>query len=79
MPKKNDNLGKGSITVRNFIHNMAKSHGHKRYWCLDDNMTGYYRFHKSTRIKIKSPVVFRICEDFCDRYKKTVGLGFIRQ
>ena len=38
------NLGKGSIPVRNFVWEHAKSAGHKGYWICDDNIRHLYRW-----------------------------------
>ena len=71
MNKKYDNLGKGSIPVRNWIDKKVKKSmkGTLKYWCLDDNMNGFYRFYKNTRIEMRTPLIFRITEEFSDRYE----------
>lgn len=56
----------GSIPVRNFIMEHSKHLGFKSYWCLDDNLDGFYRFYKNSRIKIKSGICFRMIEDYMD-------------
>jgi hypothetical protein len=70
MPPEMDNLGKGSIPVRNFIWDKAFSDNgpNSRHWCLDDNMDGFYRFYKNQRVKCESPVCFRQCEIMTDMY-----------
>lgn len=70
MPPEMDNLGKGSIPVRNFIWDKAiEMNGeNSRHWCLDDNMDGFYRFYKNQRIKCESPICFRQCEKMTDRF-----------
>lgn len=70
MPPAMDNLGKGSIPVRNFIWDKAiEMNGeNSRHWCLDDNMDGFYRFYKNQRIKCESPICFRQCEIMTDKF-----------
>lgn len=69
MEKKYDNLGCGSIPVRNWIQKRSKRLGVKKYWCIDDNIDGFFRFYKNTRIEMRTPLVFRLTEEFADRYE----------
>ena len=73
LPNEYLNKNQGSIPVRNFIWEYSKKQGHKRHWCLDDNIDGFYRFHKNARIKVKSGVCFKVLEDYTDRFSN-VGL-----
>jgi len=78
MPPENDNLGQGSIPVRNFLWQHAiDNHGglEGKHWCLDDNMDGFYRFHKNTRIKCKNPIALRQCEILADKYDNVYMAG----
>jgi len=68
MSPEKDNLGKGSIPVRNFVDDYCRKNKEKKYWLMDDNMNGFYMFHKNCRREIRSPVFLRICEEFSDRY-----------
>lgn len=70
MPPEMDNLGKGSIPVRNFIWDKAiEMNGeNSRHWCLDDNMDGFYRFYKNQRVRCESPICLRQCEIMTDRF-----------
>ena len=56
----------GSIPVRNFIWAHSKYIGATHHWCLDDNLDGFFRLHKNARIPIKTPVCFRMIEDYMD-------------
>ena len=69
MEEKNNNLGQGSIPVRNWIDSYCLEGQYKKYWLLDDNMNGFYRYEKNTRLEMTSSTFFRICEEFSDRYK----------
>ena len=40
----------------------------KRHWVMDDNLDGFYRLNKNQRIKVADGAIFRVMEDFVDRY-----------
>src|SRR6056300_1653245 len=63
------NHGMGSGPARNFCWEHSIENGHKRHWILDDNIQDFYRLHNNARYRVKSPVFFRVMEDFVDRYK----------
>jgi hypothetical protein len=63
------NHGMGSGPSRNACWEDSIEKGHKRHWILDDNIQDFYRLHNNTRYRVKSPVYFRMMEDFVDRYK----------
>ena len=69
MEKENNNLNQGSIPVRNWIDNYSREKGHKKYWCIDDNIDGFYFFDRNCRREVKDTTSFRILEDLSDRYK----------
>ena len=62
------NLGLGSIPVRNFVWEHSKELGAKRHWIMDDNIRSIHRKYKNTRIRCNANVGLRCCEDFTDRY-----------
>ena len=68
------NLGKGSIPARNWVWEHSISEGHERHWILDDNLRGFFRLHKNTKLKVRSAVPFRVCEDYTDRFEN-VGMS----
>tara|TARA_Y100000114_G_scaffold56845_1_gene52022 strand:+ start:264 stop:1526 length:1263 start_codon:yes stop_codon:yes gene_type:complete len=69
LPPSYDNLGKGSIPVRNWIDDYARMCMKvEKYWCIDDNIISFYRWEKNTRRQIVDTTAFRVCEDFADRY-----------
>ena len=70
------NLGQGSIPTRNFIWEHALAAGHKRHWCCDDNIQGFYRLNRNSKIQTDSGVMFRAAEDFVDRYENVAIAGF---
>lgn len=64
----------GSIPARNFVWKHAVENGFKKHWILDDNLNGFYRWHYNVKKKVKSGVVFRVIEDYCDRYSN-IGMS----
>lgn len=63
------NLGQGSIPVRNFVWEHARSRGAERFWTLDDNMYGTYRLHQNKKLRAPTGACYRAVEDFVDRYE----------
>ncbi len=49
--------------------------GDKRHFVFDDNITGFYRMNRGARNLIETPTVFRIAEDFVDRYTNVPVAG----
>jgi hypothetical protein len=70
-----ENLGQGSIPARNWVWEHSISEGHKRHWILDDNIKGFSRVHKSKRYNIADGTIFRVIEDFTDRYENVALSG----
>ena len=70
------NLGLGSYPARNWLWDHAKANGFKRHWCVDDNITDFYRLHQNQRIRVESGVIFKVAEDFVDRYTNVPVAGF---
>lgn len=62
------NLGQGSIPARNWVWEHATKTGAKRHWIMDDNITNFVRFHKNTQYTVGDGAIFKIMEDFVDRY-----------
>ncbi len=75
LPPSYDNLGEGSIPVRNWIDEYSRMNRFNKYWCIDDNINGFYRFEKNTVRKVVDTTPFRVCEDFSDRYKNLFMSG----
>jgi len=63
------NHGDGPGRARNWCwdHSMEILNA-KRHWVLDDNIQDFYRLHKNQRIRVESGVMFKVMEDFTDRY-----------
>ncbi len=73
-----DDLGdartKGSGPARNFIWDHAAAEGHSWHWIMDDNLWGFYRLNRNSKIKVGDGTVFRVMEDFCLRYRN-IGMA----
>ena len=48
--------------------------GYKRHWQLDDNIKAFYRMNNNIRNKVTTVTIFKIIEDFVDRYKN-IGMA----
>lgn len=69
------NHGKGSGPARNWIWEHSIANGFKRHWCIDDNITEFWRFHYNQRIRVETGAMFRAMEDFCDRFTNIALAG----
>lgn len=65
----------GSGAARNFAWDHALKEGHARYWCVDDNIAGFYRFHENRKVLALTGAFFRPMEDFVDRYTNVAMAG----
>lgn len=63
------NLKQGSIPARNWVWEHSIKKGHKRHWILDDNLAGFAILNNNKKIKTTNSAIFRIAEDFTDRYE----------
>lgn len=78
------NLGQGSIPVRNWVWEHSISIGAKRHWILDDNLgqphkigtIGFFRLNYNLKTPIDSGTIFKVAEDFVDRYENIAISGF---
>ncbi|MCA6383101.1 MAG: hypothetical protein IM620_06435, partial [Cytophagales bacterium] len=70
------NHGDGPGRARNWAWDNAIEMGAEKHWVLDDNISDFYRLHKNQRIRVESGVIFRIAEDFIDRYENVPISGF---
>lgn len=70
-----DNLGQGSIPARNWVWEHSLKNEDKRHWILDDNINGFGYQKGGRRINGVNGDLFRLCEDFVDRYKNIAMAG----
>jgi hypothetical protein len=66
-------LGPGP--VRNFAWDHAKAAGHDWFWTMDDNIRGFFRFHRNQRLPVADGAIFAAMEDFCARYANVAMAG----
>ena len=43
--------------------------GYKRHWVMDDNIVDFHRLYGNRKIPIGDGGMFRVCEEFVDRFK----------
>src|SRR3972149_11596919 len=76
LPTDFSNLGQGSIPARNWVWEHSIKEGHKWHWILDDNIEAFYRLNRNKRIPMNTGVIFKIAEDFVNRYENIALSGF---
>jgi hypothetical protein len=69
------NHGMGGGPARNWIWEHSVAHGAKRHWILDDNISEFWRYHNNKRYRCESGSIFRVTEDFVDRFKNVMLSG----
>ena len=70
------NLGQGSIPARNWVWEHSIKLGAEKHWIMDDNIHSFKRRNNNLCITIGSQTMFRITEDFVDRYENVALSGF---
>ncbi|KKL19704.1 hypothetical protein LCGC14_2462810, partial [marine sediment metagenome] len=78
------NLGQASISVRNWVWEHSIKEGRERHWLLDDNIFSFWRLNRNSHIRVSSGTIFKVMEDFTDRYENvafsgTHNLTFVRK
>jgi len=66
---------KGLTVTRNWIWDFAQSERHERFWTFDDNIRVFYRLNRNLKGRVSSGTIFKIIEDFTDRYENAVITG----
>ena len=69
-----DSKGKGPGPARNFAWDHSISEGHAWHWVMDDNIDGFYRCNRNSKILTATGAPFRAMEEFCLRYEN-VGMA----
>lgn len=70
-----DSDGTGLVKCRNWIWDHAAASGAKRHWQLDDNISGFRRLYGPQRIRVTDGTIFRVIEDWTDRYENVPQAG----
>jgi hypothetical protein len=68
--------GTGPGPARNFAWDHAIQLGAKRHWVLDDNLDAFHRMNRNIKAEVDSGTIFKIAEDFVDRYENVAIAGF---
>ena len=75
-PEDFSKLGQGSIPVRNFVWEHSIQRGARRHWILDDNIRDFRRYQDNHKYKVDDGTIFRVAEEFVDRYTNVGISGF---
>lgn len=59
---------KGLVVTRNWIWDYASSLGLPRFWTMDDNIQGFFRFNRNLKVPVADGAILRAAEDFTERY-----------
>jgi hypothetical protein len=70
------NLGQGSIPARNWVWEHSMKRKAKRHWILDDNIKDFYYLNRNLKVRVTSGTIFKVAEDFVDRYENVALSGF---
>lgn len=74
-----DDLGytksKGPGAARNFAWEHSIKNGFAWHWVFDDNVSCFYRLNNNRRLPIGDGTMFRVMEDFCERYENVAQGG----
>lgn len=74
-----DDLGntksKGPGAARNFAWDHSMKNGFKFHWVFDDNVSCFYRLNRNRRLPVGDGTIFKVMEDFCDRYSNVAQAG----
>ena len=68
--------GKGAGAARNFAWEHSISQGAARHWVMDDNIASFNRLNRNLMCKVTSGTIFKVTEDFVDRYENCAIAGF---
>src|SRR6266576_3494761 len=66
---------KGLVVTRNWIWDHAQAAGVKRFWTFDDNIKGFYRLNRNTKITIACATFLYVIEEFAEHYENAVIVG----
>ena len=70
------NLGSGGIPARNWVWEHSINEGYDYHWILDDNIRAFRRYNDDVKYLVTSGTIFKIAEDFVNRYKNIALSGF---
>lgn len=67
---------RGLVSALNWLWDSENVKGHERYWYMDDNIRGFWRYHKGLKVRCHSLAAICSAEDFTDRYENIAITGF---
>ncbi len=74
-----DHLGmtksQGPGPARNYAWDHSIAQGFKWHWVMDDNINEFYYLNRNNIYIAKDGTLFRLMEDFCDRYENVTMAG----
>lgn len=70
------NHGDGPGRARNYAWDHAIALGAEKHWVCDDNIQDFYRLNRNERIRVESGVIFKVAEDFVERFENVPISGF---
>lgn len=65
----------GSGPARNFGWDHALASGAGRYWCIDDNVNGFWYYNNNRKMHAGDALPIRLMEEFTDRYQNVAMSG----
>ena len=75
-----DDLGLAKSTgagpKRNWCWQHAIDSGFEKHWVMDDNIASFNRLNRNLMCKVMTGTIFKVAEDFVNRYKNVVMAGF---
>lgn len=66
---------RGSGPARNFAWDHAVASGASWYWCMDDNINGFWYYNQNRKAHAGDATPLRLMEDFTDRYENVAMAG----
>lgn len=73
-PKDSDKRT-GPGAARNFCWEHSISNGYAMHWVMDDNISSFKRLNNNKKIKVASGTIFKVMEDFVERYDNVAISG----
>lgn len=68
----------GPVPARNFVWETALETSGREgwHWVLDDNIQSFHRLYFNMKVPVTSGTIFRLAEDYADRFENVVQAGF---
>jgi len=70
-----EHQSRGSGPARNFAWDHALAAGHPWYWCVDDNIQGWWYYNNNRKMHAGDALPIRLMEDFTLRYSNVAMAG----